>query len=213
MTHRVFNWTRAEIIVSGVIAFAVGAAVYALMAAKPPEAEVLAKKYGVERTWASNSYCTKWRPEPKRKVAVSAAHCHISVGADYDSAILAPDYIDGAIYGGRLKVRPRRMVHGEPVIIVGYPARSKDPVIARGVVHLARHERYGINVGPVSIIRLTLPKEPVMNGMSGGAVLSEAGEPLAILTTTNGVSDLNGDGHPDYSADVVELHDLWVIQP
>jgi hypothetical protein len=213
MIHRAFNWTRAEIAVSGVIALGVGAAVYAVMASPPSEAETLAKRYGVERTWASNSYCTKWRPEPRRKVVVSAAHCHISVGANYDDTILAPDYIDGAIYGGRLKIRPRRMVDGEPVVIVGYPARSNEPVIARGVVHLARHERYGSNVGPVSIIRLTQPKEPVMSGMSGGAVLSETGEPLAILTTTNGVSDLNGDGDPDYSADVVELHELWVIQP
>jgi hypothetical protein len=208
-----FSWIRIHAAVLGLVLFGLAVLVFSWARPTPSEAETLAERFGVERSWAFDSYCTSWRPEGRRKAVVSAAHCHASVSATHEDGTLAPDYIDGAVYNGRLEVRPRKMVDGEAVILIGYPARSEVPVLSRGVVHLAGHRRGGDGVAPVSIVKLTQPAEPVVAGMSGGAVLSEAGEPLGILTTSNGVADLDGDGQPDYSADVVELHELWVIQP
>jgi len=53
--------------------------------------------------------------------------------------------------------------------------------------------------------------EPVIGGMSGGIIASLTYEPLGVLVTQNGLTDLTGDGVPDSSSDVMPLRDVWAM--
>ena len=59
------------------------------------------------------------------------------------------------------------------------------------------------------IARIITPDEPVVTGMSGGAVMDASGQPIGILITRNSPADLNNDRDPDESFDFISLAGVW----
>lgn len=206
-----FSWTPAELALSGLLV--IGASATAFSVARPDLSaqEKAVRPYDVSRIYSGKGWCTTFQPEPG--VIISADHCHYIVSSKHEVVVRAPGVFDGAIYGEKLNAQPRAMIEGEKVWLVGYPARSFTPIFVPGYVHFKRSEAGQADYSnPATIIRIENGAEPVINGMSGGGVFSEDFKPLGIINTQNGRADLDNDGVPDDSADVTELHDLYVIQ-
>ena len=186
-------------------------------------------EFDVRRFFSGASWCTYWQPWPDEVPSAwaSADHCH------REMRYKAPPYIyskivtreagvmDGVLYGsGRSAVQPRAMIEGEDVYILGYPGGSSEPSLRRGRVYLERSTPASDHYShPATIVLIETPGqllyestyEPVIGGMSGGIVTSTRYEPLAVLVTQNGMTDLTGDGIPDASSDVVPLRDIWEL--
>lgn len=212
-----FNWTKSEIAVTALSVIAASIIASIILWPSPPSfTDTLVEEYQVERVFSGDGWCTIWSPTKDGKVLVSADHCreHTDDASGVEPIHMTRGQTDGVIYGDRHRFFPRGMVVGESVFIVGYPAGADSHTVRRGVVYLVRSEPSqpgysGLN----TIIKLTDPDEPVVGGMSGGAVFSGDGEPLAILVTVNGPADLDQppDGKADHSVDVVPLADLWTM--
>ncbi|PHR56982.1 MAG: hypothetical protein COA43_12755 [Robiginitomaculum sp.] len=117
-----------------------------------------------------------------------------------------PAALDAALIGCTLPdTCPQPPHSGQDVICVGFPAGSAQHAIREAVVYI---ERPG--TPDTWIARITTPDEPVVTGMSGGAVIdAKTGEPLGILITRNSPADLNNDRDPDESFDFVALSGVW----
>ena len=209
---KLFTWTWAEVSLLVLSTALSSYIVYDVFKPKPTELDLIVDRFNIQRVYSGDSWCSVWDPYPG--VTVSAEHCRLSEVNGYEVGIRSPGVIDGAIYGGKMPERPRAMVEGESVIMVGFPARSEAPVMVRGSVHIKRIEPGDESyANPGTVIRLKNGMEPVVSGMSGGAVVSaDDMTPLGIIVTVNGRADITNDGIPDDSADATELHDLWLIQ-
>lgn len=115
-----------------------------------------------------------------------------------------PDGLDAAVIGCTLPlIAPEPPRAGQDVIIRGYPAGSRHLEERRGTVYFER-------APGVWIAHIKTPDEPVVTGMSGGAVIDAATDiPIGILITRNSPADLNSDRDPDESADFIALYDTW----
>ena len=119
-------------------------------------------------------------------------------------AVSWPDGLDAAVIGCTLPDNTPPPPHtGQDIIIKGYPAGSRHLEVRRGTVYYERG-------AGTWIAHIKTPDEPVVTGMSGGAVIDEAsGVPIGILITRNSPADLNSDRDPDESADFIALSDVW----
>jgi len=115
-----------------------------------------------------------------------------------------PDGLDGAVIGCDLPSKsPPAPMHGQAVIIKGFPAGSRHLETRKGTVYFER-------MPGTWIVHITEPDEPVVTGMSGGAVVdAKTGLPIGIIITRNSPADLNNDRDPDESCDFVSLDALW----
>ena len=140
---------------------------------------------------------------------ITAGHCMTDVndilppfaGGDL---ISWPDGLDGAVIGCKLPPSPPLApIRGQAVIIQGFPAGSRHLETRRASVYYER-------TPGTWIAHITEPDEPVVTGMSGGAVVDAAsGAALGIVITRNSPADLNNDRDPDESCDFVSLAALW----
>ena len=141
---------------------------------------------------------------------ITAGHCLT------ESKYLLPDFADGevicrpsdldaATIGCTLPdACPAAPYSGQEVICIGYPAGCRTPEKRTGKVYI---ERSGAGSWIAHIID---PDEPVVSGMSGGAVFDAAsGTPIGIIITRNSPADLNNDRDPDESCDFTALSDVW----
>ena len=192
--------------------------------------DTIVERFDVRRFFSGKSWCTYWKPWPDELPGVwaSADHCHREMeyrSPPYittDVVTRAAGEIDGVLYGyGRIKDQPRDLIEGEDIYIVGYPGGSSEPSLRRAKVYLKRNNPANADYLHADTIVIIETKEQllyestyesVIGGMSGGIVTSTDYEPLAVLVTQNGLTDLNGDRLPDASSDVVPLRDVWAIE-
>lgn len=115
-----------------------------------------------------------------------------------------PGGLDAALLSCVLpSTRPAPPTVGQSLIVRGYPAGSR-------FVEDRQASAYYERAPGVWIAHITMPDEPVVTGMSGGAVIDAAsGQPLGILITRNSPADLNSDRDPDESCDFVALSAVW----
>lgn len=115
-----------------------------------------------------------------------------------------PDGLDGALIGCRLpSTSPAPPRVGQNLVVKGYPAGSRHPEERRATTYYERQPG-------VWIAHIIMPDEPVVTGMSGGAVIdADTGEAVGILITRNSPADLNADRDPDESCDFVALSAFW----
>lgn len=140
---------------------------------------------------------------------ITAGHCMTDVNdtcPPFASGNLLswPDGLDGALIGCELPLRsPPIPKRGGAVIIQGFPAGSRHLETRRGTVYFER-------TPGTWIAHITEPDEPVVSGMSGGAVLdAKSGVPIGIIITRNSPADLNNDRDPDESCDFISLAAIW----
>lgn len=117
-----------------------------------------------------------------------------------------PDGLDAALIGCKLPdICPPAPISGQSVKCIGFPAGSHHAAIRTAKVYIERP-----NAPDTWIARIITPDEPVVTGMSGGAVIDiETNEPIGILITRNSPADLNNDRDPDESFDFISLHGVW----
>ena len=115
-----------------------------------------------------------------------------------------PNGLDAALVGCVVPAwRPADPNIGQDVILKGYPAGSQTLETRTGQIY---HER----LPGQWITHILEPDEPVVTGMSGGAVLdAKTGQPIGIIITRNSPADLNNDRIPDESADFIALSAVW----
>lgn len=141
---------------------------------------------------------------------ITAGHCLSEAAelipdfADGD-VICHPDGLDAALIGCTLPQNcPAAPFPGQEIICIGYPAGCRTAEIRRGKVYMQRPN------APSWIAHIIDPDEPVVTGMSGGAVIDAAsGTPIGIIITRNSPADLNNDRDPDESCDFTALTDVW----
>ncbi len=117
-----------------------------------------------------------------------------------------PGGLDAALLGCTLPPRaPADPVAGQRLIALGFPAGSAYAAKREASVYM---DRPGLQ--DQWIAHIHTPDEPVVTGMSGGAVIDrETGEPVGILITRNSPADLNNDRDPDESFDFISLAGVW----
>ena len=128
------------------------------------------------------------------------------------SVIYRPGKLDAALVGCRLPSTPPPNVHeGDKIIVSGYPAGSATPAIREGAAHIYRKpESWEEKDFGRWVIRIDLPTEPVVSGMSGGVALNATtGDIVGIVTHSNSPHNIDGDPEDDHSLDIVSLHDVW----
>ncbi len=141
---------------------------------------------------------------------VSAGHClteaqdHLPEFANGSYISKWPDGLDAALVGCTLpSARPPGPAIGQNVILLGYPAGSRNLESRKGRVYFERSPGQWI-------VHIFDPDEPVVTGMSGGPVLdSQTRKPIGITITRNSPADLNNDRDPDESADFIALSSVW----
>jgi len=140
---------------------------------------------------------------------ITAGHCMTDVNDLLPPFALGdlmswPDGLDGAVIGCDLPSKsPPAPMRGQAVIIKGFPAGSRHLETRKGTVYFER-------MPGTWIVHITEPDEPVVTGMSGGAVVdAKTGLPIGIIITRNSPADLNNDRDPDESCDFVSLDALW----
>jgi hypothetical protein len=119
--------------------------------------------------------------------------------------ILSPGQMDAALMGCTLPDRqPDAPQPGQKIIVAGYPAGSDTASIRQAEVYMQRPRTTDW------IATISTPSEPVVVGMSGGAVYDATShEVIGILITRNSPADLDADGRADQNFDFVALHDVW----
>ena len=130
--------------------------------------------------------------------------------------IIRPAGLDVALFGCTLPERPPAILRpGDRVRIRGYPAGVTNLAhyeIRNGSALMDRPEETRRGEAPSWIIQFDNGSVLAVGGMSGGVVTLVQGVteiPAAVLITQNSRADLDGDGDPDHSSDVVELSDVW----
>lgn len=115
-----------------------------------------------------------------------------------------PEGFDAALIGCTLPARcPASPRAGQNLIVRGYPAGSR-------FIEERRAKCYFERSPGIWIAHIIMPDEPVVTGMSGGAVIdSDTGDIVGILITRNSPADLNNDRDPDESCDFVALSTVW----
>ncbi len=119
-----------------------------------------------------------------------------------------PGGLDAALIGCDLpRSCPADPKSGQSVICRGYPAGSAYAATRTAKIYMQRP-----GAPDTWIARIIDPDEPVVTGMSGGAVFdADTGEPLGILITRNSPADLNNDRDPDESFDFISLAGVWRV--
>jgi len=119
--------------------------------------------------------------------------------------VLNPGQMDAALMGCTLPARqPDAPRPGQKITVAGFPAGSGAPSLRHGEVYMQRPRMTDW------IATISSPSEPVVVGMSGGAVFDAATDDvIGILITRNSPADLDADGVADQNFDFVALHDIW----
>jgi hypothetical protein len=117
-----------------------------------------------------------------------------------------PGGLDAALLGCELPVQcPADPVAGQDIRCLGYPAGSAHLAHRTARVYMQRPGAHG-----TWIAHIFTPDEPVVSGMSGGAVLDvKTAQPIGIIITRNSPADLNQDRDPDESFDFIALSSVW----
>lgn len=119
-----------------------------------------------------------------------------------------PAGLDAALIGCTLPDQmPRAPKSGQLIKCIGYPAGSAHPAERQAKVYMKRPGQTD-----TWIAHILEPDEPVVTGMSGGAVIDiETDMPIGIIITRNSPADLNNDRDPDESLDFVSLSGVWEV--
>ena len=113
--------------------------------------------------------------------------------------------LDAALIGCQLPTHcPPDPRSGQSITCMGYPAGSHHLATREAKVYIQRP-----GAADTWIARIITPDEPVVTGMSGGAVMDTSGRPIGILITRNSPADLNNDRDPDESFDFISLAGVW----
>ncbi|NNC36233.1 MAG: serine protease [Acidimicrobiales bacterium] len=117
-----------------------------------------------------------------------------------------PVGLDAALIGCTLPDdKPSAPASGQRIKCIGYPAGSAHPAERHAQVYMERPGQ-----PDTWIAHILQPDEPVVTGMSGGAVIdTQSGLPIGIIITRNSPADLNNDRDPDESLDFVSLAGIW----
>jgi len=117
-----------------------------------------------------------------------------------------PGGLDAALMGCTLpQESPNEPTPGQAVRCIGYPAGSAHPAQREAKVYMERPGK-----ADTWIAHILTPDEPVVTGMSGGAVFDTASSQLiGIIITRNSPADLDADRDPDESFDFVSLAGVW----
>lgn len=117
-----------------------------------------------------------------------------------------PGGLDAALLGCDVPSNaPPNPYETQEIVACGYPAGSQVAAVRFGKVYMKRPN----GLGPW-IAHIEKPDEPVVVGMSGGAVFDiKTREPIGIIITRNSPADLNHDRDPDESFDFVPLSEVW----
>lgn len=111
----------------------------------------------------------------------------------------ANDINDIARVSGEASISRAPLRPGDRVTIIGFPAGTDgEPEVRTGTCYLERS-------AGVMIVRLDNGQLPVVGGMSGGAVVDDAGVVRAVATHRNSRAHLNNDNILDRSIDVAML--------
>ena len=124
-----------------------------------------------------------------------------------------PGGMDVTLIGARLPAeQPPAPSKGQRLIIAGYPWGSHHVEI-RKCEALYEMDHKDLRTGSHNAFwtaRIHEPAEPVVRGMSGGAVFDEeTGQLMGVLTTANHAADFDRDGDSDQSCDFVSLNRIW----
>ena len=122
-------------------------------------------------------------------------------------AILSrPNDLDACLIGCDIpNTPPPKPQNGLSVYCIGYPAGSDAPARRDAKIYLERPGQNG-----QWIAHILSPDEPVVTGMSGGAVFdARTHTPIGIVITRNSPADLNNDRDPDESFDFIALSAVW----
>lgn len=131
--------------------------------------------------------------------------------------------VDAVTIGAKKpKRRPREPEEGERVSVYGFPAGSRYLERRTGIVYLRRTENAskGYETPSWIVILDEAPKvivdgykdnyfEPVVSGMSGGAVIDHQGKPLGVLITRGGAFDSNSNEVLEQTMDFQALSDIY----
>ena len=160
---------------------------------------------------------------------ISAAHCLDQLDGKppefaRGSIIHSPGNLDVVLVGCRIPdKRPIEPLRKEPIDVYGFVGGTHQLTQRHANVYTKRTSpgQDGYNgLTWIADVR-DYPKEyaegteagpyycPVAGGMSGGPVMSPAGDPYGVLITQNGMADLDSDGDNDHSFDFVSLADVW----
>ena len=117
-----------------------------------------------------------------------------------------PAGLDAALIGCSLpNEQPPRPVPGQMISCIGFPAGSAFAAQREAKVYMERPGQTD-----TWIAHILSPDEPVVTGMSGGAVIDlQTKMPLGVIITRNSPADLNNDRDPDESLDFVSLAGVW----
>ncbi len=117
-----------------------------------------------------------------------------------------PEGLDAALIGCSLPATcPQIPTAGQRVKCIGYPAGSRHIEERQAKIYMKRPNAHG-----QWIAHILSPDEPVVSGMSGGAVIDlHSAQPIGILITRNSPADLNNDRDPDESFDFISLASVW----
>lgn len=133
----------------------------------------------------------------------------------YGEIDIRPDILDAALIGCTLPdVPPLQLYRGQKVAVRGFPGGSSHVSERLGEVYIERNFDdlpAGADVpGKSWIVKIDLPEEPVVVGMSGGLAMdADTGMPVGILITSNSRAQLDSDPEEDHSMDIVSLRDVY----
>jgi hypothetical protein len=117
-----------------------------------------------------------------------------------------PAGLDAALLGCTLpQDAPTEPIRGQTIRCIGFPAGSTQAAQREAKVYMQRPGQTD-----TWIAHILNPDEPVVTGMSGGAVIDvTSGHAIGIIITRNSPADLNNDRDPDESLDFVSLAGVW----
>lgn len=125
-----------------------------------------------------------------------------------------PSGLDVSLIGCALpQTEPPAPHKGQRLVVAGYPwgSRNLETRTCTALYEMDHKDlRFRNAYGTFWTARIVEPDEPVVRGMSGGAVFDEAtGALMGILTTANHAADFDQDGGRDQSCDFVSLNRIW----
>lgn len=119
--------------------------------------------------------------------------------------LIRPAGLDAALIGCTLPdTPPPAPTRGQKLVAAGFPAGSLTPSLRTAEVYLQRPTTQDW------IATISTPPEPVVVGMSGGAVCdASTGRILGVMITRNSPADTDMDGVMEQNFDFVALYDIW----
>lgn len=171
----------------------------------------VSEQYNLRRHFDGRAYGTFWDTCGVTLTADHVVSAMVDGGESFvGQPVIRNGYIlDAAHYGKWSCEAPQSLTQRDSVNILGYPAGATYPALREGSIYIKRSSSGSAGYAtPTWIVVFDTP-EPVVGGMSGGAVLNSDDEPIGIVVVQNSPTDLDGDGQDEHSADIVALSDYY----